>query len=115
METTEMITRIQDTFKNWVGGHLIIEKIENEDVDKTIMLLEGITFLQNGEQIDHYTDSTLLQLQGEGKIISEEDTVPLPHSSFDIQLEGLMNINQVEDGLTITTERANYTITYNSN
>ncbi|WP_377891315.1 hypothetical protein [Alkalihalobacillus sp. R86527] len=115
METTEMITRIQDNLKNWMGGHLIIEKKENEDLDKAIMLLNDITFLHKGETIDDYTTSTLLQLKGKGKIISEVDTVPLPHSKFDIQLEDLMKINQVEDELTITTERARYTITYNSN
>lgn len=115
METSEMITELHSTLKNWVGGHLIIEKDEHGDQDKVIMLLEDLSFLHRGEIIDDYTASTLLQLHGKGKVISDEATVPLPHSNFEIQLEDMKNINQEDKHLTISTDRANYSITYNPN
>ncbi|WP_270182509.1 hypothetical protein [Alkalihalobacillus sp. CinArs1] len=115
METTEMVSRIQETLNDWVGGHLIIQKQENEDLDKVIMVLDRISLFHREETIDNYTPSSLLQLEGKGKIISEKNPVSLPDANYEVQLEDLKEIDRSANELKITTERAHYVITYNSN
>ncbi len=115
METAEMLKKVRNTLTDWVDGHLIIEKKEQDDLDKTIMKLEDFAFQHRGETVDDYTASSLLQLKGEGKVISEEAAVPLPHSIFEIPLESINNVSQQKNELILSTERASYNISYNPN
>ncbi|WP_347552212.1 hypothetical protein ABFG93_08210 [Pseudalkalibacillus hwajinpoensis] len=115
METKEMLTDIRNKLKNWIGGHIIIEKKEQGDVDKTIIKFDDFDFQHRGKTVDDYTSSSLLQLKGEGKVISNESAVPLPHSIFEIPLESINSVNQTDYELTITTERASYHMSYNAN
>ncbi|WP_273852437.1 hypothetical protein [Guptibacillus spartinae] len=115
MDTTTMLSEVRSTLGDWVGGHLIIEKREQDDLDKTILKLEDFSFQHRGETVDDYTASTLLQLKGEGKVISEESAVPLPHSTFEIPLEELNDVKKQSAELVIQTERASYHISYNAN
>ncbi|MDP4551815.1 hypothetical protein Q9251_13125 [Alkalihalobacillus macyae] len=115
METSTMLKDLRNALTEWIGGHLIIEKKELDDVDKTIMKLEDFTFQHRGETVDDYTASTLLQLKGEGKVISDEATVPLPHSLFEIPIENISEVNHQTTELMIATERASYHISYNPN
>ncbi|MBF0707103.1 hypothetical protein IQ283_10910 [Alkalihalobacillus hwajinpoensis] len=115
MNASTMLTEVRNTLTEWVGGHLIIEKKEQDDLDKTIMKLEDFVFQHRGETVDDYTASTLLQLKGEGKVISDEATAPLPHSTFEIPLEDINDVKKHSDELIVLTERASYHINYNSN
>ncbi|TKD68765.1 hypothetical protein [Pseudalkalibacillus hwajinpoensis] len=115
METSTMLTEIRTTLTEWVGGHLIIEKKEQDDVDKIIMKIDDFAFLHRGKTVDDYTASTLLQLKGEGKVISDEATVPLPHSLFEIPLENINEVNHQTNELMIGSSRASYHISYNPN
>jgi hypothetical protein len=114
MDTTKL-SEVRNTLADWVGGHIIIEKKEQDDLDKTIMKLEDFTFQHRGESVDDYTASTLLQLKGEGKVISDEAAVPLPHSIFEIPLEELDNVKKEATELVFFTNRASYHISYNAN
>ena len=115
METSTMLKELRNALTDWIGGHLIIEKKELDDVDKIIMKLEDFSFQHRGETVDDYTASTLLQLKGEGKVISDEATVPLPHSLFEISIENISAVNHQKTELMIGTERASYHISYNPN
>ncbi|MBN8209201.1 hypothetical protein JI666_10635 [Bacillus sp. NTK071] len=115
MKSSTMLTELRNTLTEWVGGHLIIEKNEQDDVDKTIMKLEDFAFQHRGETVDDYTASTLLQLKGEGKVISDQATVPLPHSLFEVPLENINEVNHQNNELMIGTSRASYHISYNPN
>ncbi len=115
METAEMLTELRNALIEWVDGHLIIEKKEQGDIDKTLMKLEDFAFQHRGETVDDYTASSLLQLKGEGKVLSEEATVPLPHSTFEMPLENIAEVKQKKNELIVRTQRACYTISYNSN
>ncbi|WP_134702241.1 hypothetical protein [Ammoniphilus sp. YIM 78166] len=92
-------------------GELSIGKNEVADMDKVDIRLDKVT-LNTHEQAD--PDGYLAQqefiLHGQGKIQSANGEEELPQNVYEIPLYGKVSTRKEENGFTIETERAFYSI-----
>ncbi|TLS38158.1 hypothetical protein [Pseudalkalibacillus caeni] len=105
---------LEHLLNEWKGDNVIIQKEEMDDKDKTIMKLEDFSFQERDQTIDDYTSEMLLQLKGEGKVISDQSAEPLPFSRFEIPLEEVSQMHLDETSIQLKTERGSYTISHNT-
>jgi hypothetical protein len=99
---------------DWLQGQtnnaIVIQKKEDNDMDKVRLQLEEVGYQPDYKSIDGYTDGTALVLHGSGVIVTDAEEVPLPDNSYVIPMAGLTVSKASEDGVIIQTDRAHYSI-----
>ncbi|WP_052675888.1 hypothetical protein [Paenibacillus sp. IHBB 10380] len=99
---------------DWLNAHINesiwIDKREQEDLDQVRVQLEEIGFRESTQSLDGYTDGSAILLHGAGHVIKEEQEVPLPQNTFEIQVSGLVQAYVKNDKAYLETERANYSL-----
>lgn len=106
------------TLTNWLEGHrnqsLLIHKKEREDSDQVRIQLTGVDIKPVTESIDGYTDESALRLHGEGIVLNDGQSLPLPQSTFIIPIDGLTLMESMDNRITMKTNIAEYTILINA-
>lgn len=100
---------------DWLNRHLnetiVIDKHELRDLDKVLFNLEAVEFRSAEEVIDDYLGSALI-LKGSGSTLNADgELVALPHSTYDLAVDGLGILEIADRKAEISTDRAKYTLT----
>lgn len=98
--------------QQWSGRKIKITKHEINDIDRTVMNLQSVSYDQNTRRIDDYAPKYSLLLNGDGQIetLTALSNEPLPSSNYEIPLEdnSLYEFNGKK--FIITTDRGIYKI-----
>lgn len=104
----QSLQKLMDWLSSHVNETITIEKKELRDLDKVHFNLEAVDFRSAEDVIDEYLGSALI-LKGAGSTLNADgELVSLPHSTYDIAVDGL-HIEDIGDRKAeITTDRAKY-------
>lgn len=104
----QSVQKIMDWLTSHLNGTIVIEKKELRDLDKVHFKLESVDFRNAADVIDEYLGSALI-LRGFGSTLNADgELVSLPHSTYDIAVDGLRIEDIGDSKVEITTDRARY-------
>jgi hypothetical protein len=106
-----MLDTITSTLRSWGKVQVLISKIDNGDIDQTVIQLNELSIEQREPDTDDYSSEATLELQGEGFQVLQDSVAALPYQSYDIPFEEIMDYHFDGDRLYLSTNRATYTIT----
>jgi hypothetical protein len=105
------VEEFNELLQQWNGKTIRISKQEIDDRDDTLLELNSISFSKDTRRIDDYEPKHALQLNGSGKILTDENEFqPLPSSHYEIPLEDSTLYQFDESQFSLITDRATYTI-----
>ncbi|GAB3049632.1 hypothetical protein [Virgibacillus ainsalahensis] len=105
------IEEFNTLLNQWNGHPIKITKHEMDDIDETLMELEGLSYSTNTRSIDDYVPRHTLQLNGNGDIETTANTYePLPSAIYEIPLGDTSLYEFDGSQFLISTERAVYKI-----
>ncbi|WP_010531326.1 hypothetical protein [Lentibacillus jeotgali] len=82
------VEAFNDLLQQWNGKTIKISKHELDDLDETLMTLQGISYERNTRRLDDYEPMHALQLNGTGTVETDASNVQsLPSSVYEIPLE----------------------------
>lgn len=99
----------------WLNLHTnrmcTIQKEEDGDIDAVELKLNRVSLgKMERKDPDDYVENEALLLHGEGSIQSGGQQAPLPLDAYEIPLTDTLMLEEQQDVLKVTTERAIYTI-----
>src|SRR5699024_11142745 len=105
------IDELNALLNKWVGQYIRITKHEINDRDETVIDLKSISYNKNHDTIDDYQSKYTMHLNGEGHMMTEQNTVrPLPENQYDIPLDDGALYEFDESEFIISTKRGIYQI-----
>ncbi|MDH6368988.1 hypothetical protein M2444_000766 [Paenibacillus sp. PastF-3] len=109
----QSIQKLMDWINSHVNETIVIEKKELRDLDKIHFNLEAVEFRSAEDVIDDYLGSAII-LKGFGSTLNADgELVSLPHSTYDLAIDGLRIEDIGDRKAEITTDRAIYTLSVN--
>lgn len=105
------IDELNDLLNQWTGQYIRVTKHEIDDLDRTVIDLESISYNKSHDTIDDYQSKYTMHLNGVGHVMTEQNKArPLPENQYDIPLEEDALYEFDGAGFIISTERGIYKI-----
>jgi hypothetical protein len=98
-------------FESNMDKSVLIEKKEQEDLDRIELEVQEVGLLDHSNSQDDYLSMKAIVLRGVGTIQNQAgEKLRLPDDYYEISLEGIVQGVEKTNGLDIQTERAHYVI-----
>ncbi|PAV31651.1 hypothetical protein CIL05_03055 [Virgibacillus profundi] len=105
------VEEFNEQLKQWHGQTVKITKHEMDDLDKTLLNLNTISYSTDAGTIDDYKSMHTLNLNGDGKIETTANQFePLPSALYEIPLEDTSLYEFDGTRFIVSTDRAVYKI-----
>src|SRR5690625_6960799 len=82
------IDELNELLNQWTGQYVKVTKHEIDDLDKTVIDLDSISYNKNHDTIDDYQSKYTMHLNGVGHVMTAQNKArALPEDQYDIPLE----------------------------